>query len=170
MLTIHTMDRSINDAATDDALDAIPSRQRVYGDTDMDITPMIDITFLLLIFFLVASRIDDNSTIKLPQARHGMSISVTDSVVLTVIESGDGIRIHAGENVDVETMLGGADVARQNEAVTDYVLTEMTSDTPKQQVLIRASRAAKHRDVARVITAASSADDASVYIAVLEES
>ena len=38
-------------------------RKRRFDDAEMDITPMIDITFLLLIFFLVASKMDEGATL-----------------------------------------------------------------------------------------------------------
>ncbi len=45
--------------------------RRPLEDAEMDITPMIDITFLLLIFFLVASRLDEDAPVELPTARYG---------------------------------------------------------------------------------------------------
>ena len=45
-------------------------------DDEMDITPMIDITFLLLIFFLVAARLDEDTPVELPAARHGAAVAV----------------------------------------------------------------------------------------------
>ena len=45
----------VEDLDDDDRPEALKSRQQL-EDTEVDITPMIDITFLLLIFFLVASR------------------------------------------------------------------------------------------------------------------
>ena len=41
----------------------------------MDMTPMIDITFLLLIFFLVSSHPDQATSIALPKAQHGDAVS-----------------------------------------------------------------------------------------------
>ncbi|MCP4817216.1 MAG: biopolymer transporter ExbD, partial [Planctomycetaceae bacterium] len=35
-------------------------------DVEMDITPMIDVTFLLLIFFLVASKMSADQAVALP--------------------------------------------------------------------------------------------------------
>ncbi|MEZ6106307.1 MAG: biopolymer transporter ExbD [Pirellulaceae bacterium] len=41
-------------------------RNRGNEEPKMDITPMIDVTFLLLIFFIVASRPDPNRVINAP--------------------------------------------------------------------------------------------------------
>ena len=48
----------------------LPHR-RVKNSADLDITPMIDIVFLLLIFFIVASVPDPQVEADLPHARHG---------------------------------------------------------------------------------------------------
>ncbi len=61
------MDNSSFDPVADDVqeqyVDVIDDRplvaRRPLDDSEMDITPMIDITFLLLIFFLVAARLDE---------------------------------------------------------------------------------------------------------------
>ena len=51
------------------------TRRRIKQETELDITPMIDITFLLLIFFLVASTPDLQVEVKLPPARHGLGFN-----------------------------------------------------------------------------------------------
>jgi len=45
--------------------------RRQLEDTEMDITPMIDVTFLLLIFFIVASKMDESANVPLPPAAPG---------------------------------------------------------------------------------------------------
>ena len=61
--------------------------RRPVGETaDLDITPMIDITFLLLIFFMVASTSDVQTSVELPPARHGKGVSERDSVIITIAE------------------------------------------------------------------------------------
>ncbi|MFM7844919.1 MAG: ExbD/TolR family protein, partial [Planctomycetota bacterium] len=53
-------------------------------DAEMDIAPMIDCTFLLLIFFIVCSHIGQNASVDLPKAKYGVAVSAKYSVVLTV--------------------------------------------------------------------------------------
>ena len=50
----------------------------------MDITPMIDITFLLLIFFLVCSTMSQATSVKLPPARHGKGVDEKTAVIITI--------------------------------------------------------------------------------------
>ncbi len=138
-------------------------------DTEMDITPMIDITFLLLIFFLVASRMDANALVDLPEARHGTTVTVTNSAVLTVVPAGESVAVYAGESVDPAAEMAG-DAATQNQLVEDYVKRELNADVPKQQVIIRAAKEVKQRDVARLLSAVSLVPGAKVYVAVIEAS
>ena len=63
-------------------------RRPVSDTAEMDITPMIDITFLLLIFFLVCSTASVQTAVELPPARHGTGVSDRTSVVLTVADRG----------------------------------------------------------------------------------
>ena len=145
------------------------SRRSRKIETDMDITTMIDITFLLLIFFLVASRIDDNAAVQLPTAKHGTAVTVDDSAILTVIPQGSNVAVYMGESVDDSMRIQDSDIDTQNEMITDYVQRELMGDVPKQQVLVRAAKGIKYHEVARIISAAAMAEGADVYVAVIEE-
>jgi len=60
----------------------LPRKQR--QDDEMDITPMIDITFLLLIFFIVCSTMDPTKIGKIPEAQNGLAVYVEDSAVIFI--------------------------------------------------------------------------------------
>ena len=60
----------------------------IKDDSDMDITPMIDITFLLLIYFLISSVPNPNTTVQLAKARYGKGVLDHDSVILTIVDGG----------------------------------------------------------------------------------
>ncbi len=138
-------------------------------ETDMDITPMIDITFLLLIFFLVVSRMDDSSAIELPVARNGTAITVDDSVVLTVIHEGNRVALFQGDNTAAESRIIGADAAQEDVLVADYVEKQLSSEVPSHQVLIRATKDIEYRQISRLISVVGSVPGAEIYLAVLEE-
>lgn len=53
-------------------------------DDEMDITPMIDMTFLLLIFFVLTSKMTAEQSYEVPPAKHGSSIAAKNCVVITV--------------------------------------------------------------------------------------
>ena len=105
-------------------------------EEEMDITPMIDCTFLLLIFFLVASRIDTTAVIDLPPAKHASAVLVEHSVVLTVKKGpGELAAVYEG---DGGNLIPGVTAADQDQAITSYVEKEFTRSTNKKFVLIKA--------------------------------
>ena len=53
--------------------DVLP-RRKSDDETDLDITPMIDITFLLLAFFVMVSKMDPQLPVDLPPALNGQTI------------------------------------------------------------------------------------------------
>ncbi|MCC9604438.1 biopolymer transporter ExbD [Blastopirellula sp. JC732] len=139
------------------------SRPKVKKDeADLDITPMIDITFLLLIFFLVASRLDSDSVRNLPDAKQGVSISATNTVILTVTADGpDGaavVFLGDGPLADTQTSDG---LDAQEAEIMDYVEREMAS-RPARSVLIKAEKTVRAGDVVRVMRAAASIEGAEV--------
>ncbi len=144
------------------------ARPRWVPDAEMDITPMIDITFLLLIFFLVATRMSTDTVVELPKARYGTAVPTKESAVLTVTgDGGEGALIYKGDGVAAETRLVASDLMDQENEIAAYV--QQALGEGKQYVLIKAQRNLKHREVARVARAVSQAADAQLYVAVLEE-
>ena len=155
----------------DKADDGISFARRVNrrDDAEMDITPMIDITFLLLIFFLVASRMSDEAFIKLPTARHGTAVSSDASVIITLAKgTGDNASIYKGDGAYSANQLNSTDLDDQQKELEDYIEQGLTLES-KQQVLIKAEEGVRHRDVARVARAAGEATASVMYLAVLEE-
>lgn len=62
-----------------------PVRQkRAVPDNEIDITPMIDVTFQLLIFFMVTSTMQGNPLADLPSSRSGGSIEVAKVINVVV--------------------------------------------------------------------------------------
>ena len=151
-------------AAESDANEPPPlvlRRPRKLREADLDITPMIDITFLLLIYFLVASVPDHNASQELPRARYGVGVSKTDSLVLNVRDGGSGTAPVTIEDVAGEM----SDLAeKQNDEIEKAV-----RDSSKTNVIIRADRNVAHREVARIASAASRVDGISIHFAVLEQ-
>lgn len=142
------------------------SRARVTDD-EMDITPMIDITFLLLIFFLVCSTPDQQTAIELPQAKYGKGISKQDSVVITVSDEGiDSAPVYLADG-KIEADRLPDDVEEQAVEITEAVERGRREEN-KENVLIKADRNVAYREVARVIKAVSRVDGAKIFLAVLE--
>lgn len=53
----------------------------------MDITPMIDVTFLLLIFFMVTSTMESPDALKIPEAKNGLGVDTQKATVITIFNS-----------------------------------------------------------------------------------
>ena len=66
-----------------------PKRKRNPDDGELDVTPMIDVTFLLLAFFVVVSKMDPQANVPLPVASFGYSAKEKEcvTIILTVDES-----------------------------------------------------------------------------------
>lgn len=62
-------------------------RRKIIEETEMDITPMIDVTFLLLIFFILTNNASKTTAVELPKARHDIPVNSKESVVLTIFKS-----------------------------------------------------------------------------------
>jgi biopolymer transport protein ExbD len=140
---------------------------RPIEDAEMDITPMIDITFLLLIFFLVAARLDEDTPVELPPARHGTAVAIKSSVIITLAESdGEHAEVYQGDGKASDRMFPSGNLTAQEEAIVSYV--ERGLSEGKSSVLIKAEKGVKHRDVARVSTAVGKAGSGDLYVAVLE--
>ena len=133
-------------------------------DEEMDITPMIDITFLLLIFFVVASKMDPTQTGRTPTADHGVAVSAKDSAVIFV-QRGSGDKAIL-QRLDGSKFIDDEDA--QITEVVDYVQKEI--DDGKQQVMILGDFDVSVGEVGRVRKMiGDNFDDVETYIAVKEE-
>ncbi|HBE72167.1 MAG TPA: hypothetical protein DDW52_28870 [Planctomycetaceae bacterium] len=114
-------------------------------DEDMDITPMIDITFLLLIFFLVTSKMNEAAPVSLPAARHGNVVAARNSVIVVV-------KVGAGETALVERADGSAfssDPEQQGTEIAEYVAQQFDTGD-KSSVIVRAEGGVKQVEIGRV--------------------
>ena len=154
----------------DDALEEddgpVFKHRPVQDDSEMDITPMIDITFLLLIYFLVAAVPDPDTAVILPTARFGAGVSEHDSVILTIIDGGlDAAPVYIADGKVAEKELP-QDPDKQADAIQLAVEQGVLDD--KNHVLIKAEKNVAHREVARVAAAASRVEGIRLHLAVLE--
>jgi len=160
----------MNLASTRDDLNddqPMPRRKRV--DEEMDITPMIDITFLLLIFFVVASKMDPTQIGTIPEATQGLAISAKDSAVIfiepagpdkTVLSRRDGSKFSSDEET-------------QTAEIVEYVTNELEKSISKNknQVMLLGDADLDVSQVNRVrrIIGDAFPDLKSTYLAVKEQ-
>lgn len=138
-----------------DQEEGIPPRKKRKEDADIDITPMIDIVFLLLAFFVIVSKMDPAAAVQLPRARYGESIPAKSCVVLVVGQSAGGDPIvYKGSSQDKKDQCTG-DVEEITEEIVEYVEQELRVNADYTTVLIKAEKEVKSRHVSMVKEAVS---------------
>jgi len=115
-----------------------PRRRRRLEDTVMDMTPMIDVTFQLLIFFMVTNQMAAATPLDVPEAVHGRGVS-PDGMQSILVDDQSGYFL-------------GDSLAEENRAESlDALVTEVASnaqavDAPLD-VIISAHRNSRHVEV-----------------------
>ncbi len=125
-------------------------RRRTRTDDDMDLTPMVDVTFQLLIFFMVTASFALQKSIEVPTPDPDKKGAAQQLQILEDLE-GTSIRVQIDAAnvilIDDEPL---ADPARLPDALKDKMRKEQ-----KTEVLISAHAASLHRSVIAVIDAAN---------------
>lgn len=160
-----------SDVGTSDQLEehddfALPRRRR--DDDEMDITPMIDITFLLLIFFIVCSTMDPTKIGTIPEAKHGLAVSAKNSAVIFINPGAD--------DTVILSRMNGTEFSRdedlQASEIVEYITGELEKalGASKQNVMLFGDAEVKVGQVTRIqkIIGDAFEDLSSTYIAVKE--
>lgn len=124
-------------------------------EADLDITPMIDCVFLLLIFFMVTSTMRGNVDQNVPAAEHGVGVD-TRGVMTVRVEAGDGVP---------RVFLDKAEVTI--EEVRAFVEQGMQSGL--NLVVIKADREVPHGFVQQVTRAVTSVEGVKFSIGVQDK-
>ncbi|MEM8666314.1 MAG: biopolymer transporter ExbD [Planctomycetota bacterium] len=144
----------------------LPRKKR--EDDEMDITPMIDITFLLLIFFIVCSTMDPTKIGKIPEADNGTAISSKDSAVIYINPGPD--------DTVILSRFDGTEFSRDEDdqvtEIIEYITEEMERSLgrSKRHVMLFGDAEVKVGQVTRIqkIIGDAFEDLNSTYIAVKE--
>jgi biopolymer transport protein ExbD len=113
-------------------------------DDEIDITPMIDMVFLLLIFFVVASKPDGRQANEIPKAEHGTAVASKDAIVINLKHIGGG-------RAQVYSRSGptfSADPEQQEAEIADFIAREL--EQGDRQVVLRAESDVRFGEVQRV--------------------
>lgn len=140
-------------------------KRRLRSDDEMDITPMIDMTFLLLVFFLVASTPDVQTAVDLPPAHYGQGVSQHRATMITLaLGGGDGVEVYLADGKVGPPLPDNPE--EQEQLIQDAV--EAGIGAGKVDVIIKAERTVVHREVSRVAAAAGAVEGARLYVAIFE--
>jgi biopolymer transport protein ExbD len=142
-------------------------RGKTKTDDEIDMTPMIDCVFQLLIFFLVGSTPDVKTEVMLPPAHHGVAVDPGSAMILTLADSGskEPALVYLADG-KVGSPLAG-EPATQEAMVTQAV--EKANREGINMVLIKAERSVRHRDVSRIASAATQVQGIKLELAIQEK-
>ena len=146
-------------------------RKRQPEDTELDMTPMIDMTFQLLIFFLVTFKSDPSGGVPLPKARFGEAIPAKNAIMISIKKgTADGpALLYKGKATDESKLIRTNDLKEQDEQLETYITEQATKDSNKTYIMIVAGKDVKYKDVKRVAESAGRvAEIQQLYVAVLE--
>ncbi|MBL4886444.1 MAG: biopolymer transporter ExbD [Planctomycetaceae bacterium] len=133
-------------------------KQRYDSDADLDITPMIDVTFLLLIFFMVTSTMQSTPEIDLPLAQHGAGINKSEQVTVSVIDL-NGIPVLTAGDPSAPEM--------DMDEILEYVRVEI--DAGKSGILVKASGSIPTGYIKQLTQKLQSVGEVRFYYAVSEK-
>ncbi len=150
----------------------LQTRKARNEDAELDITPMIDITFLLLAFFVVASKMDPTVAVALPPAEQGESTPEKNCIVLVVTRSEtdkNEVSVFKGRSKAPNTMVPIGDPIDMEADIATYVESEISSRPEVRVILIKAEGDVKTGQVELVkrgIAGSELAEDREIHIGV----
>lgn len=133
------------------------------GNAHFDITAMIDLVFLMNLYFLVKMLTVVMGEVDLPKAQRGVSAEMETAVVITVLDGGEG------SPALVST--GNASEAAPWSDLTEQEIrtaVEAGRNDGKKSIVIKAERKVLHRYVAQVASAATAVEGMQLSLAVME--
>jgi biopolymer transport protein ExbD len=130
--------------------------RRSTEDDEPDITPMIDMTFLLLIFFMVTSTMKPEGALKVPPAKSGIGVASEDACIVSIF------------NDDGTPGVYLSDMERKNGPVPPEQVTTYVAERRKRNVVIKADTKVPSGFVEEVARRAAEADieELKFYVAV----
>lgn len=134
---------------------SMKSRERRAEDGELDITPMIDIVFLLLAFFVVVSKMDPSTMVAMPKAKYGESIPEKTSVIVVVeATEAEEPKVYRGKSKNDSSLCVGS-IEEIEDQLEEFVKTTMEADPLITAVIIKAEKQVKYRHLDLVKRAVS---------------
>jgi len=129
-------------------------------DVNLDITPLIDVVFLLLIFFMVSTTFEHNSEINitLPEASEEVTQAKPDAINIAIDQQGN---VYINDKLLLNNRL----------QTIKNALSQASVGLNEPPIIIRADAKATHQSVIRVMDAARQLDLIKITFAIqkLEE-
>jgi biopolymer transport protein ExbD len=152
---------SLNETTSSFDDETLLPRKSLTDDARFDITAMVDLVFMMNIFFLVTWAELARAEIDLPSARHCTPAERKRAVVFTILK---GPVVYIGDSIAGKTPLRPGEVDGQ---IGEAVQKARREDS-KDIVLIKAEKEVLLRDVAHVAGVATAGGGVKLMLAVLE--
>ncbi|MCB1099730.1 MAG: biopolymer transporter ExbD [Verrucomicrobiales bacterium] len=131
------------------------TRRRTEDEVTFQLTPMIDMTFLLLIFFMVTARLTDQKVsipLELPQAENAVDPDTQDNREII--------------NIDAEGTYYIGDQSATDGELKAYLL-ERFKTSPPLRIYVRADRKARSEQTKKLVRMATEAGATHVIVGTL---
>jgi biopolymer transport protein ExbD len=136
-----------------------------HDDAHFDITAMIDLVFMMNIFFMVTALTAALAEISLPEAEHCLPADADGAVIVTVVANADGDPLVYLSDGEKGIPLDPAQQARDIPAAIEQAIA-----AGHNTVIIKAEHNVRHKDVAQVARLASEIEDINLHLGVRETS
>jgi biopolymer transport protein ExbD len=134
------------------------------GDARVDMTAMVDLVFMMNIFFLVTTLVTAMAEVNLPAAKHVVAADMQSAVVITVVADGDErVRVYLGDGTK------GAPLAEEDRDERIRAAVQEGVGAGKTNVVVKAERDVELRHIAGLAAAATADEGIRLYAAVLEK-
>ncbi|HBH54473.1 MAG TPA: hypothetical protein DDY91_21535 [Planctomycetaceae bacterium] len=152
-------------SAGDDDDSPLMPHKPIHDEAKFDITAMIDLVFMMNIFFLVTSVTAALAEVDLPTARRVAPSDRDNSVLITILGNADpnSVRVYDGESGD------GKPIPEVGMEKRIRELAEAGVREQKPTILIKAEKTVRLRDLSRVASVASAVPGTELKVAVVEQ-
>lgn len=145
--------------------DTLLARRPLEDDAEFDITAMIDLVFMMNIFFLVTTIGASLVEIDLPRAQHAVAVDGDTAVFVTVVPHADrdAVNVYLADGVQGEVI---TDAMTQEDRIRAAVAVGRSEG--KTAVVFKAAQNVRLREMAR-LTSAAVAEGMQLNLAVVEK-
>lgn len=145
--------------------DTLVPKTAHHADAEFDITAMIDLVFMMNIYFLIGFIGIAMSELDLPTANHASGLDGEVATIISMVVGSDGVSavVYLGDGTESEPI---HDPAIQQQRIADAV--EQGVREGRTAVLLKAEKNIRLREIAR-ISAAATREGVTLHMAVMEK-
>lgn len=141
------------------------SKSKHLEDAHFDVTPMVDLVFMMNIYFMVAWLTAANAEMDLPNAKHVVPTDIDNAVTISVVEKGaQGTEVFVGDSGAGQGLTNPAEIEQRIKQTVESSVAK-GSDV----VLVKAERRVRLRDVARISGIVATVPKVKLRVGVLEK-